>query len=76
MFHQKKDFSEKYKFSITGNFIPLTSSIVTDKGNLKYPHKILDIPTCLCKKYSENFFVGIINGFIQKIDINTKYKRW
>ena len=86
----KKDFSEKYKFSITGNFIPLTSSIVisynncdtliisnimeekiilADKGKLKYQHKILDIPTCLCKKDSENFFVGTINGFIQKINI-------
>ena len=65
----QKDFSQKYKFSISENFIPLTSSIVTDKGNLKYPHKILDIPTCLCKKYSANFLVGIINGFIQKINI-------
>ena len=87
----KKDFSEKYKFSIIGNFIPLTSSItinynncetiiisnimeekiiLADKGKLKYQHKILDIPTCLCKKNSEYFFIGTLNGFIQRIKIS------
>ena len=86
----KKDFSEKYKFSLIGNFIPLTSSIVinynncdtliisnimeekvimADKGKLKFQHKILDIPTCLCKKDSQSFYIGTINGFIQKIKI-------
>ena len=87
----KKDFTEKYKFFILGNFIPLTSSIVinynncdtiiisnimeekiiiADRGKLKYQHKILDIPTCLCKKDSEYFFIGTMNGFIQKIKIS------
>ena len=86
----KKNFSEKYKFSLIGNFIPLTSSItinynncetiiisnimeekiiLAEKGKLKYQHKILDIPTCLCKKDSEYFFIGTINGFIQRIKI-------
>ena len=86
----KNDFSEKYKFSIIGNFIPLTSSItleynncetiiisnimeekiiIAERGKLKYQHKILDIPTCLCKYDSENFYIGTINGFIQKIKI-------
>ena len=86
----KKDFSEKYKFSIIGNFIPLTSSILinynncetiiisnimeekiifAEKGKLKYQHKVQDIPTCLCKYDSEHFYIGTINGFIQKIKI-------
>ncbi len=86
----KEDFSEKYKFSIIGNFVPLTSSIVinfnncetliisnimdekiilAEKGKLKYQHKICDIPTCLCKMDSNNFYVGTINGYIQKIKI-------
>ena len=86
----KEDFSEKYKFSIIGNFVPLTSSIVinfnncetliisnimdekiilAEKGKLKYQHKICDIPTCLCKIDSNNFYVGTINGYIQKIKI-------
>ena len=43
--------------------------IIADKGKLKYQHKILDIATCLCKKDSEHFFIGTLNGFIQKIKI-------
>ena len=87
----KKDFSEKYKFSIIGNFIPLTSSIViqynnceiilisnimeekiilAERGKLKYQHKILDIATCLCKYDSEHFYIGTMNGFIQKIKLS------
>ena len=86
----KDDFSIKYKFTIIGNFIPLTSSIIIDfnncetliisnimenkiilaeKGKLKYQHKICDIPTCLCKCNSNYFYVGTINGYIQKIKI-------
>ena len=87
---KKDDFSEKYKFTIIGNFIPLTSSIVitynncqtiiisnimeekiilAEKGKLKYQHKILDIPTCLCKIDDDYFYIGTMNGFIQKIKI-------
>ena len=87
---KKEDFAEKYKLNISGNFIPLTSSIVIDyndcdtliisnvmeekiilaeKGKLKYQHKICDIPTCLCKCNKNNFYVGTINGYIQKIKI-------
>ena len=86
----KDDFKIKYKFTIIGNFIPLTSSIVIDfnncetliisnimeekiiiaeKGKLKYQHKICDIPTCLCKCNSNYFYVGTINGYIQKVKI-------
>ena len=86
----KKDFSEKYKFTIIGNFIPLTSSIIinynnceniiisnimegkiilAERGKLKYQHKIQDIVTCLCKYDSEHFYIGTMNGFIQKIKI-------
>ena len=86
----KEDFTEKYRFIIIGNFIPLTSSIIIDyndcealiisnimedkiilaeKGKLKYQHKICDIPTCLCKCNSNNFYVGTMNGYIQKIKI-------
>ena len=86
----KKDFSEKYKFTIIGNFIPLTSSIIinynnceniiisnimegkiilAERGKLKYQHKIQDIATCLCKYDSEHFYIGTMNGFIQKIKI-------
>ena len=87
----KEDFSEKYKFIIIGNFVPLTSSIIinfnncetliisnvmeekiiiAERGKLKYQHKICDIPTCLCKIDSNNFYVGTINGYIQKIKIS------
>ena len=89
----QEDFSEKYKFIIIGNFIPLTSSIViefnncetliisnvmeekiilAEKGVLKYQHKICDIPTCLCKCSSNDFYVGTINGYIQKIKMSFK----
>ena len=89
----QEDFSEKYKFTIIGNFIPLTSSILieynncstliisnimeekiilAEKGVLKYQHKICDISTCLCKGNSNEFFIGTINGFIQKIKITFK----
>ena len=92
----KDDFNEKYKFSIIGNFIPLTSSIVIDfnncetlvisnimedkiilaeKGKLKYQHKICDIPTCLCKCTNNNFYVGTINGYIQKIKITYQIEK-
>ena len=43
--------------------------ILAEKGKLKYQHKICDIPTCLCKIDSNNFYVGTINGYIQKIKI-------
>ena len=43
--------------------------IIAEKGKLKYQHKICDIPTCLCKLDTNDFYIGTINGYIQKIKI-------
>jgi hypothetical protein len=44
--------------------------ILAERGKLKYQHKIQDIVTCLCKYDSEHFYIGTMNGFIQKIKIS------
>ena len=51
----QKDFSQKYKFSISENFIPLTSSIVADKGKLKYQKKYLIYQHVYVKNIQKTF---------------------
>ena len=43
--------------------------IIAEKGKLKYQHKTSDISICLCKCDTNYFYIGNINGYIQKIKI-------